>query len=191
MSRFARALLAMVAPLAITLGGVCPAAAQSDARVWVRDEIRINMRSGPGDGFRILRTLSSGASLRVMGQDGDWLNVATGDGTEGWVPRRYVAPEMPASVALPIVEAEKTEALEQADSLRVQLASLHEAATELESLRTRNDQLESENAQLVRADRSQQLMLGAGIMLVGILLGIFWRHGSASNSLASGKRLKL
>lgn len=51
----------------------------------------LNMRSGPGVGYAILRVLSRGNQLFVLGQDASttWLYVQTMDGQIGWVSRAF------------------------------------------------------------------------------------------------------
>ena len=194
----ALARLALAAAIASPLGlaGLCGVAGaqsreQANGRVWVRDEIRINMRAGPGDSYKILRTLTSGSALRVAGRDGEWVFVSTSEGEEGWVPLRYVADEMPASVALPLAEAERRAALESVETLQVRLASLETASAELEEVRAHNRALELENSRLTNSDRTRQLLLGAGIAFLGILVGVFWRPAKTNGPLTTSKRLKL
>lgn len=67
-----------------------PTAARSgwDAEVVSRG---LNLRSGPGANYAIIRSLSFGDELSVLGQSRDayWLYVATSNGTMGWVARPY------------------------------------------------------------------------------------------------------
>jgi uncharacterized protein YraI len=51
----------------------------------------LNLRSGPSSSYAILRTLSNGDRLTVLGQSPNayWLLVRTTDGLEGWVARPY------------------------------------------------------------------------------------------------------
>lgn len=51
----------------------------------------LNLRSGPGAAYAILRSLAQGDTLAVLGQSSDayWLYVRTADGLLGWVARPF------------------------------------------------------------------------------------------------------
>ena len=61
----------------------------------------LNMRRGPSISNPIVRAVSRGTFLTVLGQnsDGSWLLVRTNDGTEGWVSRFYTDYQRNAAVA--------------------------------------------------------------------------------------------
>lgn len=48
----------------------------------------LNVRSGPGTSFKVLRTLTRGAKVEVVGDRGEWLALAAG----GWVHGDYTKP---------------------------------------------------------------------------------------------------
>jgi len=50
----------------------------------------LNMRSGPGTNFAIIRTLTLGTEFTVIKKEGDWLQIKLKDGKEGWVHSGYV-----------------------------------------------------------------------------------------------------
>ena len=50
----------------------------------------LNFRSGPGTSFEKRGDLPEGTSLTVLSKTGDWLNVKTPAGYEGWVHGSYV-----------------------------------------------------------------------------------------------------
>jgi uncharacterized protein YgiM (DUF1202 family) len=64
--------------------------------VWVQPQDGLNLRAGPVSGA-ILRTLSFGDELSVLGRQGNWLRVRTSDGAIGWVAAEYVSEEKPAA----------------------------------------------------------------------------------------------
>ncbi len=53
----------------------------------------LNLRNGPEITYLIIDILSSGTVLEVKGSEGDWLEVITPDGTEGWVHGDFVEPD--------------------------------------------------------------------------------------------------
>lgn len=59
---------------------------------YISDELWINLRSGPGNDFRILKTLKSGTHLEFVEDDeeANFTKVITDKGLEGWVPTRFL-----------------------------------------------------------------------------------------------------
>ena len=180
----------MTRPLALALllalvslpGG---AAAQ---RQYIRDEIRVNMRAGPGLQYKILQVMTSGDVVRRLGQRDDWVEVATADGRQGWVPGGYVSAEVPPSVSLPKVQTRLTHSEARVRELEAKLATQTEAVTELESLRASNEALETENAELRWSTGWRSMATGAVVVLTGILIGVVIPRGSGARG---GRRIKL
>ncbi len=171
----------MIAGFLLALVPSVPASAD-----YVRDELHINMRTGPGNQYRILRVLVSGEQVSRLGENDGWVNVRSADGQEGWVPDGYVIPNAPASVALPRVEAKLTQTQAKIEELQAKLATQIEAITELDDLRARNEQLETENMQLVGSAFWKTLGMGALIALGGLIVGAMWPRGGGRS-----KRIKL
>ena len=89
-----------------------PAAGQAGNVAHVTSRA-LNLRSGPGSGYAIIRALPRGTRLLVLGQSANayWLLVRLEDGVEGWVARPYTdyrgqAPVVPvATRPVPIYTA--------------------------------------------------------------------------------------
>ncbi|OUR69458.1 hypothetical protein A9Q73_02090 [Bermanella sp. 47_1433_sub80_T6] len=62
---------------------------------YVSDVLIINLRTGPGNDFRILKGLKSGTHLEFLEEDIDkkFSKVKTDKGLEGWVPTRFMLKE--------------------------------------------------------------------------------------------------
>lgn len=187
--RNARELLVIrrLLPVLLLLIGLAGPAASPVAADWVRDEIRINMRTGPGVQFRILRSLGSGDVVEPLGAQSDWVRVRTEDGEEGWVPGGYLVQEKPPSLRLPLVEAQLRRAEAQLEELRGELEAKTVAVTELDGLRSQVEKLETDNIRLVGSARWKMLLTGAGIVLVGMLLGVILPRGGSQRA----RRIKL
>jgi len=176
-------ILALIA-LAPFLALAVPAAAQTQ---YVRDELRVNMRTGPGNQYRITRVLVSGDAVTHLAENDGWVQIRAADGEEGWVPSGYVGAATPASVSLPRAEAKLAQAQARVEELEGRLGSQTDAITELETLRARNLELETENIQLVGSARWKSLGIGALIAAAGVALGAMWPRGGASRA----RRIKL
>lgn len=50
----------------------------------------LNVRSGPGTGYAKVASLQNGASVQVIGRNGQWWQIAMPDGRKGWIHGDYV-----------------------------------------------------------------------------------------------------
>ena len=71
---------------------IAPALAE---KRYVTDQLWLQMRSGPGSDFRILKALKSGSHLEMLEQDEEtgYTKVSTDKGLEGWVLTRFLVNE--------------------------------------------------------------------------------------------------
>jgi hypothetical protein len=144
-------------------------------QAWVGENVRLNLRSGPGMKYRILKVVVTGDSMTVMKREEGWTKVSTVGGKEGWIPAGYLAAEPPAKLRLARIESE-------VEGLRRKLRSISEEA---EGLRAENKRLTAqdeeqqesileltkENSNLKAGERWPYLVAGASILAGGILLG--------------------
>lgn len=130
-------------------------AAESDR--FVVDVIWVSMRSGPGTGFKVLKTgLRSGTKMKVIGESEDkvWLNVALQDGknTEGWIPKRYLTNKLIAKDQLKVVEKElsglKASLAKTSTSLQSLKSESASASQSLSSIQKERDSLKKELARI-------------------------------------------
>lgn len=149
---------------------------------WVRDEIRINMRSGPGLQFRILDVLVSGDRVQRIGASGEWIHVRTAEGADGWVPDGYVSKQEPPSVRLPTALGKLEKAEARIAELGSRLAEQTEAITELDELRTTNARLTTENTRLSGSAWWKVLVAGGATVLVGMVIGALVPRGGAQRT---------
>lgn len=75
---------------------------------YVKDVLTITLRSGPGDEYKILKGLKSGAHLQLIEEteDGKYAKIATDKGLEGWVMTRYLVNEPVAFEKLILTQRE-------------------------------------------------------------------------------------
>jgi SH3 domain protein len=173
-----------ICALLVALGATVPSLSAAD---FVRDEIRINMRSGPGLEYRIVQLLRSGDEAKRLAERGDWIQVRLRDGKEGWVPSGYLTPKPPASVEVPELRSRLQDVETRAGRLQEQLGNQAEAMRELETLRVRVRELQAENIRLSGSSRWKELTAGGVIVLVGMVIGALLPKGGRQRS----RRLKL
>lgn len=119
---------------------------------YVNDYLVINLRSGKGDEYRVIRTLPTGARLRVLEEDGDHLRVRTDDDIEGWVRGQYlrdtpVARDQLVSVQASLDKREKS--LASLKSAHEQLSKEHkQLQVQAKDLQTQVTSLSKENVHL-------------------------------------------
>src|SRR5690606_5486130 len=71
--------------------------------VYVSDVFYVPVRSGAGTQFRIVHQgIRSGLQMTLLGEstDGEWANIRTEGGLEGWIPTQYLLREQPARMQL-------------------------------------------------------------------------------------------
>jgi SH3 domain protein len=155
-----------------------PAAAETG---WVDDEVRLNLRTGPSNGHRIIATLETGDSVDIVARGDGWIEVRA-EGKTGWVPEGYLQSEPPARVKLERLEAETAELRSQAKTLgeqSAQLKSEHEQLGVREAeQRGELERLTRDNMELRAGARWPEWIAGACILGVGMALGALLR-GSA------------
>lgn len=115
---------------------------------YVTDELRISLRSGAGNQYRIVRVLDSGMSLETLETQGEWTRVRAGDET-GWVRSQYLSSQRIAAHRLEEAQASLAQTRERVDELETTLAETRE------QLSTARDQVEELSAQ--NADLESQL----------------------------------
>ena len=105
--------------IGLVLIGALAAASGAHARtLYVHDNLRVDMRSGPTSGHRIVDFLPSGTAMQVISEEGDWIQVRVGD-KEGWVQSQYTSVEMIARDRL-------ERALREIDALKADNKALRE-----------------------------------------------------------------
>jgi SH3 domain protein len=184
--RRAAAFLALAAPLALL-------ASESRAeRAWVKDELRLNLRTGPGVQYRIRGAVKTGDAVEILSRGDSWTQIRVDEIGEGWIPVGYLQPTAPASLQLAQSEAEAAE-------LRERVATLSRDATELRSanqtLSERDEGQKAEIERLVRENlklragaRWPEWIAGACILSVGMIIGSIL-HRNATRRKTSRIRL--
>ena len=161
----------------------------STARIAAADyidgEVTAHLRAGPGLEFRIMKILPAGTAVQTLGREGDWIHVRQAD-LEGWIPNGYVSNDEPASVVLPRVREKLVTAEGHVTELDKKLVEQTAQLEELVTMRERNRVLEADASRMDASARWKSLTAGAGIVLVGILIGLIAPRGGGTRS-----RLKL
>jgi len=171
---------------------VMPASASHAERAWIKDELRLNIRTGPGLQYRILGVLATGDSVEVLSRTEGWTQVRAQDGMDGWIPEGYLQAETPARVLLERLQAETQELRTRVEKLSAEVSDLRSRNEQLSGQeseqRAELDTLTRENIELRAGARGPEWITGASILCVGAILGIIV-HRSASRRPAPRIRI--
>jgi SH3 domain protein len=148
---------------------------------WVDDQVRLNLRTGPGSQYRILGSVETGDSVEILSRGDGWTEVRA-EGKSGWVPDGYLKSEPPAVVKLARVESETAELRSRSGVLNEEATKLRDENAELTARESKQraelERLTRDNLELRAGARWPEWIAGACILGVGMALGALLR-GSA------------
>jgi SH3 domain protein len=160
------------------------AAAAATETAWVRGEVRLNLRSGPGNQYRILNVVKTGESMQVLERAESWTKIRTAAGEEGWIPAGYLDPKPPPTIRLEQLEVEVANLREALEKAEAESSTLRTKSKEL----TANDsdqaseieRLTQENYRLRAGERWAEWITGALVLSTGMALGALLSRISSS-----------
>ncbi|MFO7602733.1 MAG: TIGR04211 family SH3 domain-containing protein [Gammaproteobacteria bacterium] len=124
--RFRR--LTLICGLLLVLG---PALAKTQ---YVSDELVITLRTGQGNNYQIIKTLSSGTRLEVLEETTTgYTRVRHSDGTEGWVRTQYLSDQPTAREQLASTRSKLEKLEEKNATLSTRLATMQQDNSQLSS----------------------------------------------------------
>lgn len=100
---------------------------------YVSDKLWLQLRSGPGSDFRILKALPSGEHLifNEQTEDKNYTKVTTDKGVEGWVLTRFLEKEPVAKEKLILSQRALVKVQAELDTLKGQMTALNEEKSSL------------------------------------------------------------
>jgi SH3 domain protein len=173
--------LASLAVLALTGAlGLAPDASAA-GQSWVKGDVLLNVRTGPGLDNRVLGAITTGDPVDVIEHSNGWTHVRSADAGEGWIPSGFLQDEPPAVVRLEKAESEAAQLRQRVEELAAEAERLRAAHAEIEAReadRSREIQRLSEENASLRADVIWPVLIaGAAILLTGGMLGAWMRGG--------------
>jgi SH3 domain protein len=144
-------------------------------RAWVSGELRLNLRSGQGNQYRILGTVKTGDSLQVLERTENWTKVRTAAGEEGWIPGGYLKPQPPPTIRLETLQAEVANLREALETTEKEASSLRGRSEEISAndsaQKAEIERLTKENYRLRAGERWAEWITGALVLSTGMALG--------------------
>jgi SH3 domain protein len=157
------------------LAGLVAAPSARAETAWVKDEVRLNLRTGPGTQYRIKGGIGTGDQLQVLQRGDGWTHVRSTEHGEGWIPEGFLQSEPPAAVRLARSEAQTAEFRSQFDGLSNRVSELEAENASLAERdaqqKTQLEQVTRENVELRAGARWPHWITGAGILTAGMLMG--------------------
>ena len=150
---------------------------------WIKGDVRLNLRTGPGTERRIITSVGTGDRVTVLDRVEGWTHVRVADGQDGWVPAGYLAAEAPPTVRLEQAETELEGIRRKLEELTSETEELRSANTSLtatnKGLTVSNDRLDLENRDLKAGARWPEWITGGSILVMGMLMGAIMQswHG--------------
>ena len=138
----------MIRTLGVVVACLVPMGVHAQQTRYVTDNLRIQLRTGQGNDYRILRSIDSGTRLEVLQEPGEThTQVRLADGTTGWVLSRYLVSEPIARDRLAKAEgklsrlsAENTHLKGEKDALTGEKATLEAQLAQQTQQRERTQQ---------------------------------------------------
>lgn len=98
---------------------------------YITDQIPVTLRRGPGNEYKILKSLTSPDKIEILEENENYFKVRTVDGTEGYILKQYVTRQEPYAVVAGRLQREQT-------ALRKKVADLNQQNQELQTLQAEN-----------------------------------------------------
>jgi len=164
---------AFVCALAIAIAALMAQSAGA-ASAWVKGEVRLNVRTGPSNEYRILGELHTGDKVDVLENGEGWTRIRSGD-REGWVPEGFLQNEPPASALLADAQGKASQLAGRVGALEAEAAKLGQENQSFSqrdaSQRSEIDALTRENLELKAGAAWPERIVGAGILATGMMIG--------------------
>ena len=126
--------------------------------LYIHDNLRVDMRSGPSLEYRIISFLRSGTPLEVSKKSGNWLLVKA-RGKQGWIESQYTTDKPIARNLLAQAEKEISRLQAENANLTTEFASTQQ---ELSGLKSDHKKITSSTTQLQKElDHIQQISRNA------------------------------
>jgi SH3 domain protein len=168
-----------------------PVAPAVSAQGWyVNVEIKSALRTGPGLERKILAFVATGDQVNeILEENEEWAHVRLASGKEGWMPKRYLSNQKPSNLLLEELQRRHTELETRAARLEEENRRLKsendEVATNLQTKTGAMESLTREFEELKQDSDTKSFQMrkylifffsGAGILFIGILLGLVMKR---------------
>jgi SH3 domain protein len=135
-----------------------PQLAQAQTVRYITDQLRLEARSGPSTGHRIVRMLESGTEVTVLEESEGYSRLRLGNDSEAWILSRYLTADPPVRDQLAKATADLQVALQENAQFKAALESAQTTGSKIKQdrreLNQNNQRLSKELAQIRRTAAS-------------------------------------
>ena len=144
--------------------------------LYVSGYRELMLRTGPSLANKIVAVLKTGDAVTLIREaEEDYYLVALPDGRQGYVAKAYLTEQIPSAHQVQLLEAQVTKQNQELARLREENTLLQAAQEEIQRNEaehtTRIQTLTLERNQLRRDTSVSSFLAGAGVLLIGWLLG--------------------
>ena len=126
--------------------------------MYVTDQLKLTLRSGPSTGHKVLAVVESGQKVEILEPGEDWSLVRNANGKEGYVLTRYLKPEPTHNIRLEQLQSKHKALMQQSATLLEEntrfrsenkklKSALDKSEKELQKLRLDYDKLKAGSAE--------------------------------------------
>ena len=148
-------------------------------------EVRINYRASASPNSTPLGVVKTGDQVVVLEQRGDWTRIGVGD-SAGWIPTSSLDTSPPPQEHLAMLEAQVAELQAKLDAAAREASADKERLEQLATTDTERDaamqRMSEENRDLRAGERWPYLVTGAGILGIGLAVGLLLRGSTRRSS---------
>ena len=155
-------------------------------RAWVRGEVKVNYRATASPTATPMGVLTTGDGVGVIERKSGWARILVGENSIGWLPESYLAAEPPPVEHVTLLQQQVAELQKNLDDTEREAASLRGQIAEASGKDAERDielrRLRDENRDLQAGERWPYMVMGAGILAIGFVVGLLFRGGSRRSS---------
>lgn len=156
---------------------------------YITDELRVNLRAGPGTDYKILQTLKSRYKVTLLEVEGSWSRIDF-QGSTGWVPNQYLIFTSTALIDPNQAGANLTDKIDfqnSQDIIQIQQQAIERLGDENRKLLVQKNKLEQQLNSLNKLNESSEKMQREREELLGRIVEAENRNQLLENVYASSQ----
>jgi hypothetical protein len=155
-------------------------------RAWVRGEVKVNYRASASPTAPPVGVVTTGDEIGVIEHKNGWARILVGESSIGWLPDQHLDTEPPPHEHLELLKQQVAELQKNLDTAERETASLRGQVAEASGHDAERDEelrrLRDENRDLQAGERWPYMVMGAGILAIGFVVGLLFRGGGRRSS---------
>jgi Bacterial SH3 domain len=155
-------------------------------RAWVRGEVKVNYRASASPTATPIGVVTTGDEVGVIEHKNGWAHIVADENGVGWLPDMHLAAEPPPREHLELLKQQVGELQKNLDTAEREAASLRAQVAQSSGQEAERDEelrrLRDENRDLQAGERWPYMVMGAGILAIGFVVGLLFRGGGRRSS---------